>query len=153
MVSDQTRADMAVDHIGVDLWQAFRAYETRMFAALASGDHTDVTLTDSGVLAYVGPDGARSADIAKARQITKQAAQEQAQRLVRKGYLTIGPDPADGRAKRLMLTARGEALMAELATIKRSLHCEVAGLLGNDKARALRDSLSAIQNGLRIPSR
>ena len=153
MTDERTRAAMQVDHVGVDLWRAFRAYEERMFAGLRAAGY-DVTTADSDVLAFVGPDGTRAVDLARSRRITKQAAQEQVARLVRRGYLDVGPDPNDRRAKRVTLTPRGEALMRDFEGIKRALHAEVEEALGPDGLDALRETLGAVRARLAAePSR
>lgn len=148
MVDDATRASMLVDHVGVDLWRAFRAFEESMFAALVAAGHVDITLADSDVLAFVGPDGTRSVELAKNRRISKQAAQEQVQRLAARGYLTLTPDPMDRRAKRVMLTKKGEALMRHLVAIKRGLHDRVGTELGETGFAELRTNLERVCRAL-----
>ncbi|MEM9796330.1 MAG: MarR family winged helix-turn-helix transcriptional regulator [Pseudomonadota bacterium] len=143
MAEDDVHTAMEIDHVGVDLWHATRAYEAAMFRAIAETGHT-VTLADSDVLAFVGPNGVRSSEIARGRRVSKQAAQEQVQRLVARGYLTIAPDPEDGRAKRVSLTAKGEALMRDFVGVKRKLHQQVMDLLGPQDTRHLRLVLQRI---------
>lgn len=139
---------MTVDHIGVDLWLAFQAFEEAMFAALRRAGYEDVTTADGDVLVHVGPDGTRSTEIAKSRRITKQAAQEQVQRLIRRGYLQMRPDPKDGRARLVVLTDRGEAMMRDLVAIKRSLDEQVKGVLGADRMDDLKAALAKVQAAL-----
>ncbi|MEM7490625.1 MAG: MarR family winged helix-turn-helix transcriptional regulator [Pseudomonadota bacterium] len=148
MTRDDTRQAMAIDHIGVDLWQAFRAFEEGMFAALVAAGYDDVTTADGDVLVHVGPDGTRSTAIAKSRRITKQAAQEQVQRLIRRGYLETRPDPSDGRARLVVLTARGEAMMRDLVDIKRDLDARIARALGPAGMDELRTALRRARDAL-----
>ncbi|MEM7709917.1 MAG: MarR family winged helix-turn-helix transcriptional regulator [Pseudomonadota bacterium] len=148
MTRDDTRKAMSIDHIGVDLWQASRAFEEAMFEALVAKGYDDVTTADGDVLVYVGPDGTRSTAIAKSRRITKQAATEQVQRLVRRGYLELRPDPADGRARLVVLTDRGEAMMLDLVSIKRALNARVTRVLGAQDANRLRQVLGQVRDAL-----
>ncbi|MEM7642290.1 MAG: MarR family winged helix-turn-helix transcriptional regulator [Pseudomonadota bacterium] len=148
MTQNDTKAAMAIDHIGVELWQAFRAFEEAMFAALVAAGYEDVTTADGDVLVHVGPDGVRSTEIAKSRRITKQAAQEQVQRLVRRGYLEMRPDPRDGRARLVVLTERGEAMMRDLVAIKRDLDGRVRRTLGDLETDMLRQTLDRVREGL-----
>ncbi len=148
MVNDATRALMLVDHVGVDLWRAFRAFEEAMFSALVEAGYADVTLADSDVLAFVGPDGTRSVELAKNRRISKQAAQEQVKRLVARGYLDLAPDPMDRRAKRVTLTKKGEALMRDLVAIKRGLHDSVGTEFGEAGFAELRVNLERVRRAL-----
>ena len=52
---------------------------------------------------------ATTAQLADHLGITKQATSELVQHLVDRGYLTRTPDPSDGRARLLVLTAHGHA--------------------------------------------
>ncbi len=57
--------------------------------------------------------GIRLTELADRAQLSLAAASELVNDLVDLGYLTRRPDPADGRAKLIDLTTRGQALMAD----------------------------------------
>lgn len=61
----------AVDHIGVDLWRAFRSYELAMFERVAARGFDDIVVADSDVLIHIAPSGTRMADIAKGDLIVR----------------------------------------------------------------------------------
>ncbi len=130
-----------VDHVGVDLWFASLAYEQAMFARVAEHGFADISVTDSEILVAIPAGGARMTDVARARRVTKQAAQERIKSLIARGYLAAEPDPEDKRARRLIHTDRGHALRAALNGIKRQLHREVEDRLGREATARLRDQL------------
>ncbi|MEM9436128.1 MAG: MarR family winged helix-turn-helix transcriptional regulator [Pseudomonadota bacterium] len=141
-----------IDHIGVDLWQTSRAYEAAMYAAITEAGFDDLTLADSDVLVFVGPNGTRASDIAKGRAITKQAVQEQIARLVKRGYLDVTPDPEDRRAKRVTLSAKGRAMAQAFVSIKEGLHAQIRETLGEDGLKNLKELLERSRQALAAPS-
>ncbi|WP_299613147.1 MarR family winged helix-turn-helix transcriptional regulator [uncultured Tateyamaria sp.] len=138
--------DQGPDHIGVDLWRGFKAFEAAMFDRVARLGFDDITVTDSDVLVQIGPLGQSMVQIASGRGVSKQAIQGQVRSLVQRGYVRIEPDPNDARAKRVMHTDKGRALVAALVQVKTALHAEVADLLGPDDLAQLRKMLDAIAN-------
>ncbi len=76
-------------------------------------------------------DGQSPLSLANAFQVTKGAMTNTLQRLEAKGYVTVEPDPADGRAKIVRITRAGRgARDRALAAIAP----EIASLLGEVKA-------------------
>ncbi|MFG3156597.1 MarR family winged helix-turn-helix transcriptional regulator [Streptomyces sp. NPDC048219] len=59
--------------------------------------------------ARLAPDGATATDLAAHLGVTKQAASQLVDELVRKGYAERRPHPADARARLVVLTERGRA--------------------------------------------
>ena len=78
-------------------------------------------------------------DLARAFQVAKGAMTNTLQRLEARGFVELAPDPRDGRAKRVRLTAAGrstrEACVASVAPFLADL--ERAGLAEDEFARAL----------------
>ncbi|MFF3463483.1 MarR family winged helix-turn-helix transcriptional regulator [Streptomyces sp. NPDC001984] len=92
----------------------------------------------------LAPDGATVTDLAAHLGVTKQAASQLVDEIVRKGYAERRPHPGDARARLVVLTERGWACTraAEEAAAE-----AVAGwveLLGEGEVRALRDRLVRI---------
>jgi DNA-binding MarR family transcriptional regulator len=85
--------------------------------------------------------GTRLSTMAERARLTKQSMGEQVARLERLGYLQRSPDPTDGRAKLVRLTARGEE--ATTAAIGALAEMETSWLeaLGAERAAALREAL------------
>ncbi len=132
------------DHIGVDLWRAFKAYEAAMYERVAELGFEDITVADSDVLVQVGEKGVSMVQIAAARGVSKQAIQGQVRSLVARGYVEVKPDPDDARAKRVVHTEKGRALVAALVDIKLALHAEVETKLGAERAKNLRNMLGQV---------
>jgi DNA-binding MarR family transcriptional regulator len=140
---------MLIEHIGADLWRAFRAYEKAMFERVAAEGFSDIAQADSDVLVFVGPEGASLTDIARQRRVSKQAVHEQVHGLVDRNYLTLETDPADRRVRRVRYTAKGEALVAALRRVKRQLHKEMTLALGFEAMADLRAHLAKLEQSLK----
>ncbi|WP_255657619.1 MarR family winged helix-turn-helix transcriptional regulator [Actinoplanes sp. L3-i22] len=86
-------------------------------SALVDGIHegvrargfTDLRPAHGFAFVRLAPDGATIVDLADHLGVTKQAASQMADELVRKGYVERRPHPADARARLLTLTDRGWA--------------------------------------------
>lgn len=137
-----------IDHVGADLWRAFRAYEKAMFARVNASGFDDISLADSDILVLLEPEGIRLTELARRRQVTKQAAHEQVHSLVKRGYLALEADPDDRRARIVRYTRKGLSLTKALADIKRQLHRKVTDAIGADRLRALRETLAVVEEKL-----
>lgn len=74
---------------------------------VAEAGFDDVRPVHGFAFARLSAAPATTAQLAKHLGVTKQATSELVQHLVDRGYLTRIPDPSDGRARLLVLTARG----------------------------------------------
>ena len=137
-----------VDHVGEDLWRAFRAYEKAMFARVNASGFDDISLADSDILVLLEPEGIRLTELARRRQVTKQAAHEQVHSLVKRGYLALETDPEDRRARIVCYTRKGLNLTRALADIKRQLNRKVTDAIGADRLRVLRETLAVVEEKL-----
>ncbi|MFH9014261.1 MarR family winged helix-turn-helix transcriptional regulator [Streptomyces sp. NPDC017943] len=93
------------------------------------------------------PDGATVTDLAVHLGVTKQAASQLVDEMVRKGYAERRPHPGDARARLVVLTERGRACTraAEEAAAEAVRAWE--GLVGEGELRALREQLLRIAPG------
>lgn len=89
------------------LFVAYRAMETRAMTAAKDAGYTDITLAQARIGQRIGPEGTRLTDLAERAQVTKQTAGFLVDQLERAGYVERVPDPADGRARLIRLSARG----------------------------------------------
>ncbi|UWR22807.1 MarR family winged helix-turn-helix transcriptional regulator [Sulfitobacter sp. S190] len=137
------------DHIGVDLWRSFRAFEARMYDRLAQAGFDDVTVADSEVLVQIGPQGKTMVALAQGRGVSKQAVQGQVASLVRRGYLEVAPDAQDRRARRVTHSARGREMVAALASIKSDMQAELTQTVGAQGLQQLREALAQLRDALR----
>ncbi|AEV87566.1 MarR family transcriptional regulator [Actinoplanes sp. SE50] len=70
---------------------------------------TDLRPAHGFAFVRLAPDGATVIELAEHLGVTKQAASQMADELVRKGYVERHPHPRDARARLLTLTPRGWA--------------------------------------------
>jgi DNA-binding MarR family transcriptional regulator len=108
-MSDARRVDL-----GVALFIPYRYMEDRIFRALQDGGFDDWTLAQCRVFQRIAPGGSRLTDLADQAQISKQSAGVLVDQLERLGYVRRAPDPADGRARLIVIEQRGRRA-AELA--------------------------------------
>src|ERR1700691_2152717 len=106
-MDDEQRADL-----GVSLFIPYRYTEDRMFRALQDAGFDDWTLAQCRVFQRVAPDGSRLTDLADQAQMTKQSASVMVDQLERLGYVCRFPDPADGRARLIVIEQRGRRARA-----------------------------------------
>lgn len=98
----------------------------------------------SAVFAQISPDGSRLTELARKANMTPQAMGELVDELVDMGYVVRRPDPADGRAKLIVLTKRGrDAVAAGRQTIE-GVEEQVTQILGEPGHRELRRLLSKL---------
>ncbi|MGD9528800.1 MarR family winged helix-turn-helix transcriptional regulator [Pseudonocardia sp.] len=141
MVQPDDLADYPVPLL-VDL--ANRVLPDVIDRALAEAGYDDVTRAHGHVFDALDPDGSRITDMAVRARITKQAMGELCTSLEQRGYLARIPDPADGRAKLVVLTARGAAMVAVARTAMADLDAAWTAHLGRDATRDLRAALTSL---------
>ncbi|MGQ0573296.1 MAG: MarR family winged helix-turn-helix transcriptional regulator [Pseudonocardia sp.] len=86
---------------------AYRALEDELHRQLDAAGFADIRPAHGKVFETIGPDGNRVTAMAEQARITKGAMVELVDYLEARGYLERSPDPRDGRAKLVRLTARG----------------------------------------------
>ncbi len=75
-------------------------------------------------------------------RMTKQSMAYLVEALAEGGYVTIQPDPTDGRAKSVCLTARGQKVSETLVRLSRKVEADFSALLDPGKMAMLRELLS-----------
>jgi DNA-binding MarR family transcriptional regulator len=96
--------------IGALLRMPLDVVRSRMLERLHERGFDDLDATHLIVAQYPGPQGQRPSELADRLRMTKQALNYQLGELERRGYIERRPDPEDGRSRRIVLTARGEAV-------------------------------------------
>jgi DNA-binding MarR family transcriptional regulator len=127
--------------VGLLMFIASRDVETRVVAAMRRAGVDDITLAQARVAARIGPTGTRLTDLAEQAQVTKQTATALVDRLEAAGYVERVPDPTDGRARLVRLTAKAEALMPIARAEELRVEQEWEAHLGPRRMRELRESL------------
>ncbi|MBT2422170.1 winged helix-turn-helix transcriptional regulator [Streptomyces sp. ISL-22] len=94
--------------------------------------------------ARLAPDGATVTDLAVHLGVTKQAASQLVDEIVRKGYAERRPHPGDARARLVVLTERGWACTRAAEDAAAETVRAWAEVLGEGDVRALLDRLVRI---------
>lgn len=92
----------------------------------------------------LAPDGATVTDLAAHLGVTKQAASQLVDELVRKGYAERRPHPGDARARLVVLTESGWACTRAAEEAAAEVVRTWGGVLGEADVRALREALLRI---------
>lgn len=124
---------------------ASRYAQNRVFEAGRAAGFTDVTLAQSRLVAGIDPHGTRLSVLAERAQIAKQTATALVDKLERAGYVERIPDPADGRARLVRLTARAEAAIPIARAEERRIEREWEAHLGTERMQQLREALTMLR--------
>ncbi|MFJ9149733.1 MarR family winged helix-turn-helix transcriptional regulator [Streptomyces sp. NPDC102270] len=92
----------------------------------------------------LAPDGATVTELAGHLGVTKQAASQLVDEIVRKGYAERRPHPGDARARLVVLTERGWACTRAAEEAAAEAVRAWTDVLGEGEVRALRDRLGRI---------
>jgi DNA-binding MarR family transcriptional regulator len=110
--------------------------------------HKGLRPAHARLMVFLGWDGSRITDIAKAQDVSKNAVGQLVSELEELGYVERVPDPLDGRAKVVRYTESGVALIGDAAVIGDGLNAEIANIIGPRRLRELRSILADICHGL-----
>jgi DNA-binding MarR family transcriptional regulator len=133
-----------VQPLGRHLVLVFRAFEAELLTALQQRGYRDVKASDLDVLRFIAPAGSRAADIARLAGITKQGMAKALDDLARRGYVTRRPDKLDSRAKVVVFTRKGEALVGHAIEHIRAIEQRYARLLGAGRLRDMKQMLRTL---------
>ena len=92
----------------------------------------------------LAPDGATVTELAGHLGVTKQAASQLVEEIVRKGYAERRPHPADARARLVVLTEQGWACTRAAEEAAAEAVRAWTDVLGESEVRALRERLGRI---------
>ena len=139
-MDDEQRIDL-----GVSLFIPYRYTEDRIFRALLDAGFDDWTLAQCRVFQRIAPDGSRLTDLAEQAQMSKQSAGVLVDQLERLGYVRRDPDPADGRARLIVIEQRGwRAVEVATATLD-EIHSEWKAYLGTRNFTLLNEILAQLR--------
>ncbi len=136
-------------HIGQLLWTPYRAHLVRLHQALAAAGYPDVQPTHgNNLFRHLRAEGSRVTEIAEQTQLTKQYIGNLADYLEERGYVERVPDPQDGRAKLVRLTAKGQEVERVAEVTLQRLEDELTARLGASRMAMLRDLLAELDDAL-----
>ncbi len=113
-------------------------------AAVTAAGFDDLRPTHGFAFVRISAGDATVGDVAEHLGVTKQAASQLVDELVRKGYVTRLPHPADGRARLLALTPRGWACTRAADQATAEAMERWAAVLGRRRVAALRADLARV---------
>jgi DNA-binding MarR family transcriptional regulator len=96
------------------------------------------------LLDHLPPEGISQAALAAAAGLTKQAVQQSLDQLEAHGVIRRDPDPADRRARRIVLTELGLRNLGERRAVLAEIEATARVTLGKKTARQLRKSMRAL---------
>jgi DNA-binding MarR family transcriptional regulator len=96
------------------------------------------------VFGFIEPEGSRLTFLAETSGLTKQAVGEAVDDLEELGYVERVPDPTDGRAKIVRLTAKGTEARAAGRAILDGVEAGWAAEIGEERVAAMRETLEEI---------
>ncbi|GAA2499580.1 MarR family winged helix-turn-helix transcriptional regulator [Winogradskya humida] len=131
------------------LLSAARALVDGIDAGVRARGFTDIRPAHGYAFARISGTGATVVQLAEHLDVTKQAASQMVDDLVRKGYVERHPHPDDARAKLITLTARGIACTRAAEEAATEVLEPWAARLGPQRLAALRTDLT----GLATPGR
>jgi DNA-binding MarR family transcriptional regulator len=121
-----------------------RWIEHRHMGAFADAGYDDVRVSHNAVFTRIPADGIRLTELAAQAGVSKQAMAELVDELVGKGYLERIPDPADGRAKLLVMADRGAASHEVTLRIFADIEAELAAVVGAERLDEVRAVLTQV---------
>lgn len=126
------------------LLRATRAETTTTLERVHQLGYTDVSLSDTNLLANLDTQGTVISALARRAGVTRQAASQQVAALEQAGYVERRPSEHDGRVVVVHQTPRGRALLSDALDIVQDLEAGYAQQLGADGLAALKASLSRL---------
>jgi DNA-binding MarR family transcriptional regulator len=130
-------------------WQWVR---DQMYAGVMAAGYDDLNAAHVGLWRYPGLDGLRPSQLADEVGITKQSVNDLLGHLERRGYLVRVPDPADGRARVIRLTSKGQGLEQTVYAEARAAQLRIAEILGPRRFAQLHSSLELLTEQLAAAS-
>lgn len=114
---------------------------------LADAGFASIRPADRLVLRDVLTAGLRPTELAARLGVSKQAANDVLREFEAGGYITLVPDPDDGRAKRIQATARGTALVQTAARVSGDIAGRWAACVGEQRFAQFEDVLRELADG------
>ena len=134
--------------LGALLRRVEETIRERVYARMAEAGFADIRPAHSSLLRHLTEGGSRVSELAERAQMTKQSMGYLADSLEAAGYVTLKQDPADGRAKRVRLSAKGRAAVGALVRLSAESEVELARLTGKADMAELRRLLERLADKL-----
>ena len=137
------------DDLGKLLQQAGESWQAELRRTLADQVPTAALGAGAAVLSHLDPAaGLSQTNLTAQMGLSKQAVQQLLDQLEAQGLVRREPDPADKRAKRVMLTIPGVDAATRRAGASAQLEAQLRETLGRKRFKALRKALREVAGGL-----
>ena len=122
----------------------YEALQARVYGGLAARGFADIRPAHSSVFRTISERGSRVSELAERAQIAKQSMAYLVEDLSKAGYLAIGLDPDDRRAKQVRLTAKGLKVWEALIALSAEAEADMARAIGTAEMKELRVLLTKL---------
>jgi len=129
--------------LGALLRAPYRRMQQRLYADLAE-KFPEIRRAHSAVFRHIAAGGSRLTDLAEQAEMSKQSMAYLVGYLNKHGYVRAADHPDDGRALRVMLTAKGSRFMAAALAASARLEQRSVDHLGAARVRELRTLLTEL---------
>ncbi|MFC7623849.1 MarR family winged helix-turn-helix transcriptional regulator [Microlunatus sp. GCM10028923] len=132
-------------HVGVLMFVASRAVETRVIEAVQAAGYSDLTVAQGRIAARIGPHGTRLSELAEQAQVAKQTATALVDRLEAAGYVERVVDPSDARARLVRISRKGRKVVAIARRVEAEIDAEWTRHLGSRRMAQLKATLAELR--------
>jgi DNA-binding MarR family transcriptional regulator len=144
-VTAPPRSHATTANLGFLLAKAASRWNELLAAGLAQQGFADVRPAYGSVLLPLfEADGLRMGRLAELARLSKQTLTSMVRQMERDGLVTYAPDPDDGRARLVRLTARSRALREVAEEVLRDLDARVAEHITRETTETMRDGLRRV---------
>ena len=134
-----------IDHIGIGLHRAAENWRSSFRNEMAKRGFPWHLGASGEVLAHLGPSGLSQTVLTERMGLSKQAVQQLLDQLEAAGVVRREPDPADKRAKRVVLTDLGLRDFAERNRVKQEIEDAYRDRLGKKLFGKLQKALKELE--------
>ena len=134
--------------LGLLLRRPYEALQARVYGGLAARGFPEIRPAHSAVFRHIGAGGSRLTELAARAGMTKQSMAYLVDSLAQDGFLAVAPDPSDGRARIVRLTARGRRVWDALIALSTDAEADLAAKLGAKRLAEFRALLEAVNDAL-----
>jgi DNA-binding MarR family transcriptional regulator len=131
--------------LGSLLQKSYAHIQRNSYGKLAELGHEGIRITHSAVFRNLKPDGSRITHLAMEAGMTKQSMGYLVETLRVSGYVTLETAPEDARAKLVVLTSKGEAVVASLRQLSGELEQKLSAQFSDAWLSSLRGKLTELE--------
>ena len=135
-------------YVGATMRVGWQWVRDQIYAGVVAAGYDDLNPAHVGLIRYPTLGGLRPTKLAEQVGITKQSVNDLLGDLERRGYLVRVPDPADGRARVIRLTAKGQRLEHTINAQAQAAEMRIAEILGPRRFAQLHTSLELLAERL-----